>query len=168
MFLPDPVPEVLEFLNACVLLAVATALCIHMLDIKGANILSRMAGPTPPTSQVTSSLATQLVSLMENDRAFATDELTISSLADRLRTQPHKLRQVINVELGYRNFNSFINLYRIREVAHRLEQEEYLSTPLLTLALDAGFRSLAPFNRSFKDQYGVTPSEYRQNLKSDN
>lgn len=168
LFIPDPVPAALELLNTSLLLAVATALCLHMLNIKGANILNRMVEPAPPISQNTSTLATQVVALMENDRAFATDELTISSLADRLRTQSHKLRQVINGELGYRNFNTFINLYRIKEVAHRLEQEEYSSTPLLTLALDAGFRSLAPFNRSFKDQYGVTPSEYRQNLKKDN
>jgi AraC-like DNA-binding protein len=34
-------------------------------------------------------------------------------------------------------------------------------TPLLTLALDAGFRSLAPFNKAFKENFSVTPSEYR-------
>ena len=39
---------------------------------------------------------------------------------------------------------------------------------LLTLALDAGFRSLAPFNRSFKDHFGITPSEYRHKLEDSN
>jgi len=53
-------------------------------------------------------------------------------------------------------------------VAYRLEQAEYRNTPLLTLALDAGFRSLAPFNRSFKDHFGTTPSEYRLTLEDSN
>ena len=29
-------------------------------------------------------------------------------------------------------------------------------------ALDAGFRSLGPFNRAFKTETGVTPSEFRR------
>ena len=34
--------------------------------------------------------------------------------------------------------------------------------PVLTIALDAGFQSLAPFNRAFKATTGVTPTEYRR------
>ena len=125
-----------------------------------------MAKPVTKVSEQVSPLAKQVLSAMENDRAFATDPLTIKTLADQLRTQPHQLRRVINGELGYRNFNAFINLYRIREVAQRLELAEYRDTALLTLALDAGFRSLAPFNRTFKEHFGVTPSEFRQNIEA--
>jgi AraC-like DNA-binding protein len=31
-----------------------------------------------------------------------------------------------------------------------------------TIALDAGFQSLGPFNRAFKSETGVTPTEYRR------
>jgi AraC-like DNA-binding protein len=34
--------------------------------------------------------------------------------------------------------------------------------PILTIALDAGFQSLGPFNRAFKAQTGMTPSEFRR------
>ena len=34
--------------------------------------------------------------------------------------------------------------------------------PILTIALDAGFQSLGPFNRAFKAVTGVTPTEYRR------
>jgi len=34
--------------------------------------------------------------------------------------------------------------------------------PVLTLALDAGFNSLGPFNRAFKAATGLTPSEFRR------
>ena len=34
--------------------------------------------------------------------------------------------------------------------------------PVLTIALDAGFSSLGPFNRAFKAETGATPSEYRR------
>jgi AraC-like DNA-binding protein len=162
--LQNRITAVAELVNVSVLFFAVTALCTHLLGIQKTNIFARMRKPAPQALQPKSPLAEEVVALMEQDRAYASDPLTIKILAERLRTQPHQLRLVINGELGYRNFNTFINMYRVKEVAQRLEQAEFRNTPLLTLALDAGFRSLAPFNRSFKDQYGITPSEYRQNL----
>jgi AraC-like DNA-binding protein len=167
ILIPGPAPEILEFFNAILLLALATGLLLHFLGIRKANVLSNLAAPAAQAGTPSSPLAEQLVELMERDRAFATDALTISGLAARLSTQPHRLRKVINGELGYRNFNTFINLCRVREIAGRLGQEEYRDTPLLTLALDAGFRSLAPFNRTFREHFGVTPSEYRKKLQQE-
>ena len=34
--------------------------------------------------------------------------------------------------------------------------------PILTIALDAGFQSIGPFNRAFKAETGMTPSEFRR------
>ena len=34
--------------------------------------------------------------------------------------------------------------------------------PVLTIAMDAGFQSLNPFNRAFKAETGLTPTEYRR------
>jgi AraC-like DNA-binding protein len=168
LFLADRITALAELVNVSVLLIAVTALCFHLLDINSTNLFAAMAKPAPQAAPQVSPLATQVVALMTQDRVYAVDPLTIGVLADRLRTQPYQLRRVINGELGYRNFNTFINRYRVREVAHRLALPEYRSTPLLTLALDAGFRSLAPFNRSFKDHYGVTPSEYRNALPNTN
>jgi AraC-like DNA-binding protein len=33
--------------------------------------------------------------------------------------------------------------------------------PISTIALDAGFQSLGPFNRTFKIETGLTPTEFR-------
>ena len=33
---------------------------------------------------------------------------------------------------------------------------------MITIAMDAGFQSLGPFNRAFKATTGVTPTEYRR------
>jgi len=38
--------------------------------------------------------------------------------------------------------------------------------PILTIALDAGFGSLAPFNRAFRSHTGCTPTEYRAKSQS--
>jgi AraC-like DNA-binding protein len=38
--------------------------------------------------------------------------------------------------------------------------------PILTIALDAGFQSIGPFNRAFKAHTGMTPSAYRKQAES--
>jgi AraC-like DNA-binding protein len=169
LIIEGPVGAELELLNVTVLFVAITLLTLHLLTVDDTNVFVRMAAiPERQSQEVRSALANQVTALMEQERAYAGDGLTIHSLAQMLRTQPHRLRPVINGELGHRNFNSFVNLYRVQEVANKLQQPQLRDTPLLTLALDAGFRSLAPFNRSFKAQFGVTPSEYRENLPSSN
>jgi AraC-like DNA-binding protein len=39
--------------------------------------------------------------------------------------------------------------------------------PVLTLALDAGFQSIGPFNRAFKAATGLTPTEFRRKNSAD-
>ena len=52
---------------------------------------------------------------------------------------------------------------RWRDVPFEPETEDGRIDPrTLTIALDAGFSSLGPFNRAFKAETGVTPSEYRR------
>ena len=72
------------------------------------------------------------------------------------------MRRLINGHFGFRNFNEYLNRYRLDEIAARLVDPETQQLPVLTLALEAGFQSLGPFNRAFKQAYGVTPTEYRR------
>jgi len=39
--------------------------------------------------------------------------------------------------------------------------------PVLTVALEAGFQSIGPFNRAFKAATGLTPTEYRREKLAD-
>ena len=102
-----------------------------------------------------------LIRSMEN-RGYARTGLTIRQLAEELRTPEHQLRALINTRLGYKNFSTFLNGYRIEESCRRLQDPSDVRVPILTIALDAGFASLAPFNRAFRQSMGMTPSEYRR------
>ncbi|MFM9852583.1 MAG: helix-turn-helix domain-containing protein, partial [Sphingomonadaceae bacterium] len=53
------------------------------------------------------------------------------------------------------------NGYRLSEVKAALRDPSQREVPILTIALDAGFGSLAPFNRAFREAEGCTPSEFR-------
>ena len=104
------------------------------------------------------------VALLKNKMAaglYAVNGLSISQLAAEVGMPVYQLRQLINVELGFDNFSQFVNSYRIPAVCARLADAKDNDKPVLTLALEAGFNSIAPFNRAFKQSMGMTPSQYR-------
>ncbi len=108
-------------------------------------------------------LLERLNHLMTVERAYRQDGLAIADLAGKLGLPEYRLRRLINQGLGHRNFNSFVNSYRVDEIKAALADPAQAEVPVLTLALDAGFNSLGPFNRAFKAATGLTPSEYRRN-----
>ena len=59
-------------------------------------------------------------------------------------------------------FNVFLNNHRIEEAKAALADPSQAEVPVITIAMDAGFQSLGPFNRAFKATTGVTPTEYRR------
>lgn len=103
----------------------------------------------------------RLVEIMEQELAYAEHGLSIGKLSERIGLPPHQLRSLINQSMGYRNYTAFLNHYRIKAVKADLSDPNKSRTPVLTLAIEAGFSSLAPFNRAFKDSEGITPSDYR-------
>lgn len=105
---------------------------------------------------------TKIVHAMEQEKLYQQEGITIASFAKHLAIHEYKLRHLINGEMNYRNFNDFLNFYRIKEVTEKLIQPEFIQTPVLTLALESGFRSLSSFNKAFKTTHGVTPTEYRK------
>ena len=108
----------------------------------------------------------QIRSALEEEFVYRDMDITIGLLAYRLDIPEYKLRSVINSGLGYRNFNDFLNSYRIKEVAKRLVTLEDEKHSVLTIALDAGFRSLSSFNKIFKNTYNITPTAYRKKFLS--
>jgi AraC-like DNA-binding protein len=115
----------------------------------------------PPVGADTVQLAA-LRQLIDNDRVYREPDLSIASLSQKLDIPERRLRHLINEQLGHRNFNAFVNSYRLAEAKAALSDPAQAAVPILTIALDAGFGSIGPFNRAFKAQTGLTPTEYRR------
>jgi AraC-like DNA-binding protein len=117
------------------------------------------AAPADPEEQA---LLKTLRRLMEVERIYREERFSIARLAERMRIPEYRLRRLINQRLGHHNFTGFVNSYRLAETIAALADPTQAQVPILTIALDAGFQSLGPFNRAFKTETGVTPSEYRR------
>ncbi|MBK8610084.1 MAG: helix-turn-helix transcriptional regulator [Chitinophagaceae bacterium] len=105
----------------------------------------------------------KLVRYMEQHKPYLEPELNLSDLAKQLVTNTSVLSKVINDGTG-RNFNDFINHYRVAEVIEKLKSKDHEKMTLLGIAYDCGFNSKATFNRAFKKMAGTTPKEFISNL----
>jgi AraC-like DNA-binding protein len=118
-----------------------------------------------PAAAATGPDAAQLMALrrlLDHDKVFREPDLSIASLSQKLDIPEHRLRHLINRQLGHRNFSAFVNGYRLAEAEAALSDPAQAAVPILTIALDAGFGSVGPFNRTFKAHTGLTPTEYRR------
>lgn len=163
-----PAPAALETLAAAGVLAVSLLLAVHVLDVDPDKLFlpvaqrrddrERQSSQTPAAGNFLQKLEMAMV----DKRFYCKAGLTIGGLAAELKIPEHRLRAAINEGLGYRNFNAFVNTYRIEAVKKALGDPEQARTPVLTLALESGFNSIAPFNRAFREATGMTPTAFRE------
>jgi len=107
-----------------------------------------------------SHLIGKLTDLMDAG-AWREEGLTISRLAERLGVPEHKLRVVINRDLNFRNFSTFINGHRILAAMQAFDDPKQSDRAILEIAYGIGFSSLGPFNKAFRSHTGQSPREYR-------
>jgi len=107
-------------------------------------------------------LAAALQRAMQHERVYRGEDLSVASLASRLTVPEYRLRRLINQRLGFRNFNAYVNSFRLDDARAALADPARRELPVLTIALDAGFQSIGPFNRAFKAATGLTPTEFRR------
>jgi AraC-like DNA-binding protein len=90
---------------------------------------------------------------------YEDETLSIAKLALLLKIRPDQLSELINVLYGM-GFRRLINSRRVMKAQELLETQ--LDRTVLAIALDTGFGTKAAFNREFKLQTGLTPTEYRR------
>jgi AraC-like DNA-binding protein len=162
-------PAFASTVNAAILVIIVATMAALLTRVTGANIFAAGAAPgvaTPvmrtPLESADRKLVDALNRLMADERIYRHESMTIGTLALKLNVPAYRLRRLINHHLGYRNFNVFLNNYRIEEAKAALSDPAQAEVPVITIAMDAGFQSLGPFNRAFKTTTGVTPTEYRR------
>jgi YesN/AraC family two-component response regulator len=108
-----------------------------------------------------SKIVKQVHGLMLNS-AFKDKELTLDTLAKKLNTSRNSLSHAINAVTG-KNFNNFVNEYRIKEALKLISKNQNLYIDELYGLV--GFRSRTSFYRSFRQITGLSPKEF---IKAEN
>ncbi|MBS1500843.1 MAG: helix-turn-helix transcriptional regulator [Bacteroidetes bacterium] len=110
-------------------------------------------------------LKAQLVQLMEQERPYLDNELSLPQLAKEMDISTHDLSWLLNEGFG-KNFFQFINAYRVEEAKSLMLSEKHRHLNLLGIAYAAGFNSKTTFNTAFKKETGVSPSQFIQQAQA--
>jgi len=102
--------------------------------------------------------------LMTQVKRYKDANLSLDSLADELSVNRHTLSKTINKTTG-KNFNNFINDYRIKEALRLMSSAEYSDLHIDDIIERTGFNSRTTFYVAFKKTIGISPSEYKNNKK---
>lgn len=112
----------------------------------------------------TEKVSKDLKKLMEEEKLFRIEDLTLNMLAKEIDIPAHHLSKILNERLNV-NFSKFINRYRIEEAKLLLIRETEI--PVINIAYEVGFNSLSTFYSAFLKFTGVAPAKYRKDfLKS--
>jgi len=103
-------------------------------------------------------------SLMAQDMLFLKNKLTLNEVAAQLHVPNQYISEILNSRKKV-GFSDLINQYRIEEFIKRLEKGDYDHLTLHGLAQTVGFSSKSSFITNFKKFKGITPSEYKQQMK---
>ncbi len=103
----------------------------------------------------------KLLQFMQEQKPYLKSKLNIKELADMLNWQPQYLSKIINENL-HNNFFEFVNSYRIDEFKKQIIINKNYT--ILSVAFDCGFSSKSSFNRIFKENTDLTPSQYKKSL----
>ena len=105
----------------------------------------------------------RLATYMREHKPYLNPELNLSDLAEELEMTRAQLSQVINT--GFKkNFNDFVNGFRVAEFKEKLNQGKHKQLSLLGIAYDCGFNSKATFNRVFKKLTLKSPTEFLNSI----
>ncbi|HCQ16362.1 MAG TPA: adenylate cyclase, partial [Cryomorphaceae bacterium] len=106
-----------------------------------------------------------LLQHISEEEPFLNPQLSLRSLAQQLQIHPNQLSWLLNEKLG-KNFNEFINHYRVETFKGLATNPSNSHISLIGLAYESGFNSKTVFNTYFKKEVGMTPKEFLKASKA--
>lgn len=104
-----------------------------------------------------------IINYLKSQKPYLNPEYNLQMMVDDLELSRHKLSQVINSGQK-KNFYKLINGFRVEEVKEKLLDPGYEHYSILGVAMECGFNSKASFNRIFKEETNLTPTEFKKQI----
>jgi AraC-like DNA-binding protein len=106
-------------------------------------------------------LGSRIQQLLQEEEVFINTDLTVSTLASRLKCPAYMVSRAINQYFN-KSFSELIVEFRIKKAEQLLAADPQKSLTIEAIAFESGFNTLSAFYKSFKKLKGMTPSQYRE------
>ena len=116
------------------------------------------------SNELRAQILEKIKAYMTNEAPYLEPSFDLQSLSKGIDVQPHHISQVLNSDLQ-QNFFDFVNSYRINASQKMLGENAKPGKNITQIMYDVGFNSKSVFNTAFKKYTGLTPSQYRRNLR---
>ena len=123
----------------------------------------RMVFPHSYSVSELTALEKQLNIIMQDEKPFLDENVSLKSLAELLAVSDKKLSAILNQHMEV-SFYDYINGYKVEDVIMKMKEPSYNKYTLLAIAFESGFNSKTSFNRIFKKVTGLSPSAYKKQL----
>ncbi len=123
--------------------------------------------PKEPKAEISDDLKDlykKIIFEMEQNELFTNADLNINELAELIGSNTTYVSKAIN-SISDKNFKSFINEFRVNKAIELLKNNTQEQYTMAAISEMAGFTSVSVFNRSFKENVGVTPSFFSEKSK---
>ena len=133
------------------------------------NATVETANPIPTRTEDNTNngglLFQEIKDYFEREKPYLDPELKVEQIAEQLGVSQRQITSSLKIQ-NIRNFNHFINHYRIEESRKLLENPEYDALTIEAIAEKSGFGSKQSFYNAFELHTGVKPAFYRQSIRT--
>nr|WP_299486086.1 helix-turn-helix domain-containing protein [uncultured Allomuricauda sp.] len=116
------------------------------------------SGLTPSLSY---ELKEALLELFTEEKIYKESNINLDMVAQKLNTTRHNASQIINEHFNV-SFHEFVNMYRIQEAKELLLEDKFRKLSIINIAYEVGYNNKVTFNKAFKKDTQLTPSEYQK------
>ncbi len=96
---------------------------------------------------------------LKENKSYLNPEINLKNFAKEINLTERLISRAIN-RIENKNFNNYINHYRVEEFKRLLLKDEYKKYSISAIADEVGFSSRASFYKNFKEIAGVSPSDF--------
>lgn len=118
---------------------------------------------TPPNDDTETARFAAFDRTVEQGRLYTKSDLTREMLCDLMGVDRTTFSRIIREQSGCQNMNDYLNRKRLRYAEELLRQHPNYT--IQAIMQDSGFASKSTFTTLFKKAYGVTPSQYREQME---